>query len=99
MREFLKQATHHMDEAESILRGVEGSVTPWVLIRGSDLFLRLATEHREKVAEARHTYGPDTIDCCCPMALPRLESFSRRSASSSWVRPTTVPIFRTCSDG
>jgi methylmalonyl-CoA mutase N-terminal domain/subunit len=59
MRQFLKRATHHVDDAESILRGVEESVTPWVLIRGSDLFLSLATEHRQKVEEARHTYGPE----------------------------------------
>jgi hypothetical protein len=59
MRQFLEQAMHHVDDAESILNGVEESVTPWVLIRGSDLFLSLATEHRQKVEAARRTYGPD----------------------------------------
>ncbi|MGA3098163.1 MAG: hypothetical protein ABSF25_17045 [Bryobacteraceae bacterium] len=59
MREFLKQATHHVDDAEGILRGVEKSLTPWVLIRGSNLFLGLATQHRQKVEGARRTYGPD----------------------------------------
>ena len=59
IREFLKQATNHANDAEGILRGVEESFTPWVLIRASDLFLGLATRHRNEVERGRLAYGPD----------------------------------------
>lgn len=58
-REWLKQATNHVDDARGILLGVEESLTPWVLIRGSNEFLGLAAQHRQKVEEARRKYGPD----------------------------------------
>jgi hypothetical protein len=58
-REFRRQPTNRADDAEGILRGVEESSTPWILIRSSNLFLGLATEHRQKVEAARQTYGSD----------------------------------------
>jgi hypothetical protein len=59
MRDFLQQATNHIDDAEGILIGVEKSTTPWILIGGSRTFFGLATQHRQRVEQYRSTYGPD----------------------------------------